>query len=175
MTLSPKMTTSSSPLPCRRVKMFRLALLLALTSRAQTPTRPIGSILAVIKVNLMSHRVVSRGSLHRSLLLGLAAPLATVLPLGCLCCVRLRDRRGAGGLDNGPELQESRCCLAALGALDDDSFRALTGTRQNRQSRLKFILTRMQRFRTLVLWLRVGSYRYRVCCCRSRSYSFAFC
>ena len=158
MTLSPKMTTSSSPLPCRRVKIFRHALLLALTSRAQTPTRPMDSTLAVIEVNFVSSRTMSRRPLHRSLLLGLAAPLATVLPLGCLCCVRLRDRRGAGGLANGPELQESRCCLAALGALDDDSFRALTGTRQNRQSRFKSNSTRMQRFRTLVLWLRVGSY-----------------
>ena len=30
--------------------MFRLALLLALESRAQTPTRPIGSALAIIGV-----------------------------------------------------------------------------------------------------------------------------
>ena len=51
ITLSPKMTTSSSPLTCRRVRIFRLALLLALTSRAQTPTRPIGSALAVFRVN----------------------------------------------------------------------------------------------------------------------------
>lgn len=70
--------------------------------------------------------------LHRSLLLGLLAPLAVVLPLGRLCCVRLRDRRGAGGLAKGPEFQESRCCLAALGALDADSFNVLTGTKKNR-------------------------------------------
>ena len=96
--------------------------------------------------------------LHRSLLLGLGAPLATVLPLGCLCCVRLRDRRGAGGLGNGPEFQESRCCLAALGALDAGSFKVLTGTTQNCQSRFDLIDARMQRFRTLMLWRRVGIY-----------------
>lgn len=96
--------------------------------------------------------------LHRSLLLGLAAPLATVLPLGCLCWVLLRDRRGAGGLASGPELQESRCCLGALGALETGSFKILTGTRQNRQSRFGVIRIRTQRIRTLMLWLRVGSY-----------------
>lgn len=98
------------------------------------------------------------GDLHRSLLLGLAALLATVPPLGCLCCVRLRDRRGAGGFTNGPELQESRCCFAALGALDAGSFVVLTGTRQIRQSTIRSIHARMQRFRTFMLWLRIGSY-----------------
>lgn len=107
----------------------------------------------------MGHvRGANMADLHRSLLLGLAAPLATVLPLGCLCCVRLRDRRGAGGLANGPELHESRCCLAALGAPAVGSFKVLTGTRQNRQPRFGFIRARMQIFRTLMLWLRVGRY-----------------
>ena len=67
--------------------------------------------------------------LLRSLLLGLTALLVALLPPGCLCCaVRLRDRRGALGLANGPEFQESKFLAAALGALDEGSLRALIGT-----------------------------------------------
>lgn len=42
ITLSPKTTTSKSPLDCRRVSIFRLALLLAFTSNAQMPIMPMG-------------------------------------------------------------------------------------------------------------------------------------
>lgn len=56
----------------------------------------------------------SQIDLLRSLLLGLAALLVALLPLGCLCCVRLRDRLGALGRANGPEFHESRCLAAAF-------------------------------------------------------------
>lgn len=55
-------------------------------------------------------------------------PLATLLSLGCLCCVRLRERRGALGLANGPELQASRCLAAGVWEAGAGSFKALTGT-----------------------------------------------
>ena len=68
-------------------------MLRALTSRAQTPSLPIVA-----------------GTFARSLLLGLAVLLATLLPLGCLCvCVLLLDRRGGCGLAKGPEDHESIC------------------------------------------------------------------
>ena len=62
------MTTSKSPPDCKRVKIFRLALLRALTSNAQTPMRPTGVTDLVL-----------------SLVLGLPALLVTLLPLVCLC------------------------------------------------------------------------------------------
>ena len=55
--------------------------------------------------------------------------LVALLPLVCLCCaVRLRDRRDALGLANGPEFQESKCLAAAFEGLEEGSFKALTGT-----------------------------------------------
>ena len=67
--------------------------------------------------------------LLRSLLLGLTALLVALLPPGCFCCaVRLRDRRGALGLANGPEFQESKFLAAAFGALGGGSLRAFRGT-----------------------------------------------
>lgn len=74
----------------------------------------------------------SHNNLPLSLLLGLAALLATLLPL-VLCCVRLRDRRGALGLANGPEFQESRCFTAAVWVADAGSFKVLMGTTKIRQ------------------------------------------
>ena len=67
--------------------------------------------------------------LLRSLLLGLTALLVALLPPGCLCwAVRLRDRRGALGLANGPEFQESKFLAAAFGAPEGFSLRAFRGT-----------------------------------------------
>lgn len=55
--------------------------------------------------------------------------LVALLPPACLeCAVRLRDRRGALGLANGPEFQVSKFLAAAFGAPDEGSFRAFTGT-----------------------------------------------
>lgn len=70
-----------------------------------------------------------KDNLLRSLLLGLTALLVALLLPGCLwCAVRLRDRRGALGLANGPELQVSRFLVVAFGAPDGGSLRAFTGT-----------------------------------------------
>lgn len=62
MTLSPKTMTSKSSLFCRRVKIWRLGRLLALTSSAQTPTLPIlgpvSSMLFSLDVVLLRRRLV---------------------------------------------------------------------------------------------------------------------
>ena len=161
MTLSPKMIISNSPLDCRRVRIFRLALLRAFTSRAHTPTRPTVRDFPNASFNQDSTYSGAlfngRLGLLRSLLLGLAVQLATLLPLVCLCCVRLRDRRGALGLANGPEFHESRCLAAALGLLDGCSFNALTGT-NHQSTHLQLTRTIPEESRTLMQWLGIGSY-----------------
>ena len=132
MTLSPNITISYSPLDCRRVKIFRLALLRAFTSRAHTPTRPFVTDLAVSGVSSAAQGLLQptlQKNLLRSLLLGLTALLVALLLPACLeCAVRLRDRRGALGLANGPEFQVSKFFAAAFGAPEEGSFRAFTGT-----------------------------------------------
>ena len=55
--------------------------------------------------------------------------LVALLLAACLeCAVRLRDRRGALGLANGPEFQVSKFLTAVFGALEEGSLRAFTGT-----------------------------------------------
>ncbi len=79
--------------------MFLLGLLRAFTSRAQTPILPIGVAFA------------------RSLLLGLAVLLATLLPLAC-CRVRLRERRGGCGRAKAPEAHDSSLFGGGVGGVE---------------------------------------------------------
>src|SRR4051812_19931869 len=73
MTLSPNTTTSNSPLEINRLRMLRLGLLRAFTSRAQTPMIPHGA--GLTSSSFLGWRPLS--------LLGLWL-LAAVLPLNLL-------------------------------------------------------------------------------------------
>lgn len=75
----------------------------------------------------------------RSLVLGLPALLAALLPLIC-CCVLLRERRCVGLLDKEPGLQASRCFVATLARFGALSFDAPSDTKQNNVNRGHFIL-----------------------------------
>ena len=79
-------------------------------------------------------------NLLRSLLLGLTALLVALLLPACLeFAVRLRDRRGALGLANGPEFQVSKFFAAVFGAPEEGSFKAFIGTSMRISSFFYFI------------------------------------
>ena len=56
ITLSPKMMTSNSPFEMSRLSMFRLGLLRALESRAQTPIMPMEDFLSAALLSLTADR-----------------------------------------------------------------------------------------------------------------------
>jgi hypothetical protein len=88
MTLSPNTMTSNSPFDCKRVRIFWLGLLRALTSRAQTPILPtVGSFAAHFQLATVIQRKVASKRFLRSASL---VELAAVLPLNLLG-VRLED------------------------------------------------------------------------------------
>ena len=84
ITLSPKTMTSNSPFPCRRVSMFLLGRLRALTSRAQTPILPMTGVFAV---EHQSAQNIFRAKLF--IQSGSLLALVTVEQLGRLCLLEL--------------------------------------------------------------------------------------
>jgi hypothetical protein len=100
MILSPKMTTSNSPLVRRRFRIFRLGLLRALLSSAQTPITPTEGF-----------RLSSFPLRAADLSLPGLELAAAVLPLILRCVrVRLLDRvTGCGSLGRGIEPAGMRC------------------------------------------------------------------
>jgi hypothetical protein len=78
--------TSNSPFDCKRVRIFWLGLLRALTSRAQTPIFPTVGSFAIEISSVIAAGKKTAVSLHSASLVELAA----VLPLNLLG-VRLED------------------------------------------------------------------------------------